>query len=147
MQIILNRVVWHVLLQWGGVKPSVLTLPGHKYVKLMYALQGKKTSCRKDITALPIVSQGFLLLGEQVCFSRFCFFPVSLTEHKKAKDTGGRHSWYTGRGSYPCGVFAEITLGFFHFYNFLTLLLHLLTLYIFVLRVRCGEGSLFADSF
>lgn len=103
--------------KWGGgVKPSVLTLPGHKYVKLMYALQGKKTRCRKDITALPIVSQGFLLLGEQVCFSRFCFFPVSLTEHKKAKDTGGRHSWYTGRGSYPCGVFAEITLGFFTFF-------------------------------
>lgn len=101
----------------------------------MYALQGKKTRCRKDITALPIVSQGFLLLGEQVCFSRFCFFPVSLTEHKKAKDTGGRHSWYTGRGSDPCGVFAEITLGFFYFYNFLTLLLHLLTLYIFVVRV------------
>lgn len=100
----------------GEVKPSVLTLPGHKYVKLMYALQGKKTRCRKDITALPIVSQGFLLLGEQVCFSRFCFFPVSLTEHKKAKDTGGRHSWYTGRGSDPCGVFAEITLGFFTFF-------------------------------
>ena len=39
------------------------------------------------------------------CFLRFCFFAFSYLK-KKAKDAGGWHSWFPGRGSNPCGIFA-----------------------------------------
>lgn len=53
----------------------------------------------------------FLFLRKQhVLFSQVLLFGLFLAlKKKKAKDAGGWHSWFPGRGSNPCGIFALTT--------------------------------------
>lgn len=60
--------------------------------------------------ASPVSSVGslkvFLFLRKQFLLSQVLLFGLYLALKKKAKDAGGWHSWFPGRGSNPCGVFA-----------------------------------------